>query len=32
MVFHLFACCWIYIGSGPDGWRNVQLNDYMLDS
>lgn len=32
MIFHLLACCWIYIGSGPDGWRNVQLNDYMLDS
>jgi hypothetical protein len=32
IIFHLFACSWIYIGSGPDGWRNTQLNDYMLDS
>jgi hypothetical protein len=32
IVFHLFACSWIYIGSGSDGWRNTQLNGYMLDS
>ena len=23
LIFHIFACCWIYIGSNPDGWRNI---------
>jgi hypothetical protein len=32
MVFHVFACAWIYIGSGPEGWRNTQLNGYRIDS
>ena len=32
IVFHMFACAWIYIGSGPLNWRNTQLNGYMLDS
>jgi hypothetical protein len=22
MIFHAFACFWIYIGSHEDGWRN----------
>ena len=27
MIFHLFACAWIYIGDDDDGWR---YNSSML--
>jgi len=27
MLFHLFACCWVYVGSLLGGWCYISIDD-----
>lgn len=31
MIFHFFACIWIYVGDVEGGWRNTLLGEYRMD-